>query len=164
MKRNQYVVVECLGFCSQQVLFPTAQANECLMKLNSVCKLKFVLPAETSRFLYERVIPMLLYGAIVWCKTTKLAYIRKYFLRTQRLACLLIRGCFQTSSTEALKIPACLIPFEHVIDERAAVQYFSILSELVLLDKLSIHTESQIHSSANIHESPLQFAKRFWKN
>ena len=81
--------------------------RDIIIKLGAVCRTKWGLPPEATKFLYERaILPIVQYGAIVWGPVLQYRYAEKDLQKVQRLAGLSITGALRTTSNEALNILA----------------------------------------------------------
>ena len=104
----------------------TARASTTLAKLNGLCGLKWGLRSETARFVYERaVLPMILYGAIVWGRAIQTKNELRKLSRVQKLATLSMTGALRTSALDSLQVLTGMLPIQFKIEERAALQFLT---------------------------------------
>ena len=107
----------------------TSKATRMMISLAPICKTNWGLPSEATKFLYERaILPIILYGSIVWCKTIEQKTAQKELQKVQRIAALCITGAMKTSANDTLNILAGLKPIHLVVAERAAMQLHNILA------------------------------------
>ena len=139
--------------------YVTSKASRLLSKVAPNCKSNWGLPSDATKFIYERaILPILLYGAIVWGKIIDQSTVQKELQKVQRLAALSITGAAKTVANDSLNVLAGLKPLHLVIAERAAMQLHSIYANPDLKDKLDIESFLEEHKRSPQHESSLQKA------
>lgn len=75
-------------------------------------------------WIYSAIIkPMVLYGSIVWWHRSHTNIIIGRLNRLQRLACLMITGCFKSTPTAALEAFLCLTPLHLAVQAEALASY-----------------------------------------
>ena len=137
-----------------------ARASSTLAKLNGLCSLKWGLRSETARFVYERaVLPMILYGTIVWGRAIKNKKQLIKLSRVQKLATLAMTGAFRTSALDTLQVLTGMKPIQFRIEERASIQLFKLAKDKDLADRVNFWETLDSHNSSIIHESSIQWAE-----
>ena len=137
----------------------TAKSSRLLCKLSPICKSRWGLQSETIKFIYERaILPIIFYGAIVWCKILDQASVQKNLQKVQRLAALNITGGAKTTANDTLNILAGLKPLHIAVAERAAMQLHNIYANPDLKKRLDIDKFLTQHEQKRQHESSLQKA------
>lgn len=123
------------------------------------------LPAETDRFLYERaILPMVLYGAIVWGKAIECKRNLAQLQRVQRLMALGITGTARTTSTDSLEVLAGLMPIQFRIQERAVCQLYNTMSDPDVNQRIRVAQVLEEHDAATTHTSGIQWARTCWEH
>ena len=154
------ITFDCKLRWRAHIIAVTKKASEHISKLSAVSRIKWGLPAESGKFIYQHaILPMLLYGAIVWANVIDQRSLVTLLRRTQRLMCLAITRAPRTTATDSLEVLCGLAPIQLVIEERAICQLYGILADRDLTRKLQIEETLRVHENKKTHFSPLQWTK-----
>jgi ribonuclease HI len=75
-------------------------------------------------WIYESIIkPMVMYGSVVWWHRASCDYLKRRLTRLQRLACVMITGCFKTTPTAALEAFLNILPLHMAVEVEALASY-----------------------------------------
>ena len=66
---------------------------------------------------------MVLYGSIIWWHRADRDYLKRRLVRLQRLACLMITGCFKSTPTAAIEASINLLPLQMAVQSEALASY-----------------------------------------
>ena len=136
-----------------------SRMRDIIIKLGAVCRTKWGLPPEATKFLYERaILPIVQYGAIVWGPVLQYRYAEKDLQKVQRLAGLSITGALRTTSNEALNILAGLIPLHYALKERIAVQFYNLQKKREVRERLN-WVQANLNLENTKYKSSLEYAE-----
>ena len=96
---------------SEHISYTAERSSKLIHSLSKSAKLTWGLNHKALQTIYKGVIlPLLLYGALVWAKAMKYEHNRFKYIRVQRLINIKIAKAFRTTSSEALYILAGTTP------------------------------------------------------
>jgi len=100
------VIDDKFKFC-QHISHTTNKCAKIIYSLSKSAKIHYGFKHETLILIYKvTILPLLLYGAPVWVDVLRYEYIRRKYIRVQRLMNVLFAKAYRTTSSEALCILA----------------------------------------------------------